>query len=237
MPILEARLTTVRMEAGGGVYLSLDCPGEARPAPGQYMLAVARGELTPAPLGWALFPGGWTGLERSAPGDFLAFSAEQPGWLPGTKLAVRGPLGRGFHIPAGTRRLALAALGAGAARLLPLATLALEDGLEVALFAPTSLPPGLPAALEIFPLSSLPQALEWADHLALDLALQDLPALRPTLGLGAAERLRPTAQVLVETPMPCGGMAECGVCAVPGPRRWLMACFEGPVFDMERLDW
>jgi dihydroorotate dehydrogenase electron transfer subunit len=237
MPILEARLTTVRMEEAGGVYLALDCPSEARPAPGQYLLAVAQGEGSPSPLGQALFPGGWPGLHRSDPHAVLTFSAEQPGWLPGTRLSLRGPLGTGFQLPAGTRRLALAALGPGTPRLLPLATQALESGLEVALFSSARLPPGLPAELEIFPLSSVPQALMWADHMALDLALSDLPVLRRTLGLGPAERFRGTAQVLVETPMPCGGMADCGVCAVPGRKGWRMACLEGPVFDLEQVEW
>jgi len=53
---------------------------------------------------------------------------------------------------------------------------------------------------------------------------------RPGLAGRAGE-----AQVLVVTPMPCGGLAECGVCAFTTRRGWKMACKDGPVFDLSEL--
>jgi NAD(P)H-flavin reductase len=41
--------------------------------------------------------------------------------------------------------------------------------------------------------------------------------------------------VLLRTQMPCGALAECGVCAVRTRGGWKMACKDGPVFDWREL--
>jgi dihydroorotate dehydrogenase electron transfer subunit len=43
------------------------------------------------------------------------------------------------------------------------------------------------------------------------------------------------AQVLVGTPIPCGGIADCGVCAVNTKSSWMLACEDGPVFDLREF--
>ncbi|MBI3152940.1 MAG: hypothetical protein HYZ21_12455, partial [Chloroflexi bacterium] len=43
------------------------------------------------------------------------------------------------------------------------------------------------------------------------------------------------AQVLIRTQMPCGALAECGICAVMVGQQWKMACKDGPVFDWKEL--
>ena len=43
------------------------------------------------------------------------------------------------------------------------------------------------------------------------------------------------AQVLLHTPVPCGGVAECGVCAVTLRSGWALACREGPVFALSEV--
>jgi hypothetical protein len=32
-------------------------------------------------------------------------------------------------------------------------------------------------------------------------------------------------------------MADCGVCGVKGRRGWRLACKDGPVFDLNDLEW
>ena len=121
--------------------------------------------------------------------------------------------------------------------MLPLAHLALGRGAEVALFSDLPLP-ALPAAVEALPLKALTESLAWADFMALDLHLADLGKLRTRLGLGMHERLPCPAQALLITPMPCGGVGDCGVCAVPAARgKWELVCKDGPVFDLNKLDW
>ena len=101
----------------------------------------------------------------------------------------------------------------------------------------------LPAEVEVDSLAAFPGALPWADVIFLDLPANALPGLRQRLGLQAGQRIPCPVQALVLAPMPCTGMADCGVCAVPlrgsrGSRAsWALACKDGPVFDLDVLDW
>jgi dihydroorotate dehydrogenase electron transfer subunit len=156
--------------------------------------------------------------------------------MPGTPLHLRGPLGHGFSLDDTVHRLALAVLKDAISRLMPLAAAALAQDMAVTLYADSPLPL-LPSALEVYPLSALPEAPAWADQLALDLSLPKLPGLRACLGLNLQEHLPCQAQVLILTPMPCGGLADCGACAVPSRRGWKLACKDGPVFDINDLEW
>jgi len=157
-------------------------------------------------------------------------------WEPGTVLSLRKLAGRGFTIPATSQHLLLAALGDGIERLLPLIHQALENRSEVALCTDVWTP-SLPVAVEVHPLSALPGAIEWADALCCELPLEQLAVLRQVLGLDSGDRLIFHAEALIETPMPCGGIADCGVCAVKGRRKWKYSCRDGPVFDLNELDW
>lgn len=222
------RIKEVRLD-GEGVAGWIACPLGAIPSPGQYLLARAPIEVD-APLAVPLFAG------EVFPQGFLALPPLPASWVPGTRLELRGPLGRGFDLPANSRRLALVALGDSVARLSPLVAPALAQGAAIALFTNASLP-ALPAAIESYPLGALPEALSWPDFLAMDIPVEALPGLRTRLGLGVQDPLPCPAQALILTAMPCGGVAECGVCAVPARRGWKMACKDGPVFDLDTLDW
>ncbi len=142
-------------------------------------------------------------------------------------MGVRGPLGRGFTLPAGLTRLALVAAGETATRLLPLLELCPQA--DFALFSDAPLPE-LPVAVEAYPLAEFSAALSWAGFVALDLPLSSLSGWRARLGLAPDVNLPCPAQVLVTAPMPCGGLADCGVCAVPASRGYKLACKDGPVF-------
>ena len=79
--------------------------------------------------------------------------------------------------------------------------------------------------LEVVPPAALSEAAAWADYLARDSdlgSLKDLPGLR-------------CGEALVQTPLPCGGMADCGACVVHLKRGYLLACKDGPVVDLKRL--
>jgi len=182
-------------------------------------------------LGTPLFAAGLDG------DGFLAAPPIPSTWDPGTHLALHGPSGHGLRMPERAFHLALIALGKTPARLLPFATQVLNrPGTTVALFTDASLP-WLPAALEVQSLPNIPEALAWADFLAIDIPLKSLAGLRLLLGLGAGERLPCPGELLIETPMPCGGLADCGACAIPGRRGWKLACKDGPVFDINELEW
>jgi dihydroorotate dehydrogenase electron transfer subunit len=179
-------------------------------------------------LGTPLFLG-----EVQADG-FLAAPPLPLNWQPGTELRLRGPLGNGFSVPNGVQRLALVAWGDSLARLLPLVELPAAREAAVAVFTDAALP-SLPAAVEASPLSALPDALPWADFLAVDISIDSLSELRRSLGLAAGQRLPCAGGALVLSPTPCGGLADCGVCAIPARQGFRLLCKDGPVVDLADL--
>jgi dihydroorotate dehydrogenase electron transfer subunit len=211
---------------GSSIFAVLVLPDVLRPAAGQYLLAFCAelGDLLPAPL----FPG-------SLPSDEMTFAGPLPlNWSAGTRLNVRGPLGHGFHLPPEARRIGLAALGPGAGVLLPLAYTALLAGAEVALYA-SAIPSELPSSVEVLPTEELPEARQWADYIAADLPRELLPSLRKQFGLRPHEYLPGASEALVRVPMPCGGIAECGVCAVQVASGYRLGCKDGPVFPLNQV--
>lgn len=226
MAIGTGILTELRLEPAG-FSGKITCPPALRPAPGQYLAASGPDPNEPLPTN--LFP---SQLEA----DGLRVAAPLPaGWAAGMTLNLRGPLGNGFQMPGTTRRVALAGLDGHSARLMPLAQQALSQQAAVTLYAAQA-PAGLPDEVEVLPLDLLPEALQWADFLALDVSRPALVDLRIRLGLIPFHHPACTIQVLVATAMPCSGLAECGVCAVPGHGGWLLACSDGPVFDFNQIE-
>ncbi len=197
------------------------------PLPGQYVIASPLDAPTALPQ--ALFPAAY------AADTWLAADPLPTTWQPGTHLSLRGPLGHGFHLPPIAHRVALAALDQSFGRLLPLIDLALEQGAAVDLCG-MNLPAHLPSAVEVLPLDALPELAAWADYLALDLALAGLKQLPDRLGLAEGAHPQAKIEVLPRLPMPCGGLGECGICAVPVRKGWLPACTAGPVFDLSDFD-
>jgi hypothetical protein len=133
--------------------------------------------------------------------------------------------------------LALIAFGETAGRLLPLIPIALENNTDIAIFSDAPLPP-LPPIIEIRSIKAIPEAIAWADFLALDIPLENIPILRKTIQLGPHDYLPCPAQVLVSTQMPCAGIADCGVCALPQRKKgYALVCKDGPVFNLNQLQW
>jgi hypothetical protein len=223
----RGRIQEVELDSNNQVQAWIECPPRAIPQPGQYLMACQPGdEATPLPT--ALFM-----VERAASG-FLAAGPLPLNWQPGHELSLRGPFGHGFRLPALARRLALASLSPGASRLLPLLSWAQENNAEAAIFSDAHLP-ALPAFVELSPLGSLPEALNWADFLALDMPPGMLNVLPQRLDLASGQLPACPGQVLITTDMPCSGLAGCGACAVPIRGRWRLACSEGPVFALSDI--
>ena len=204
----------------------IECPPELIPAPGQYLLAHA--PASDSPVADSVF------FSTSSPNGFVAAAPIPNSWTPGASLNLRGPLGHGFTIPTAARKIALIAFDDSPARLQGLIPLALKQGAEVVLLS-DSLARDLPEVVEVQPLQAMPEILHWADFAAIDTARENLNQLREMMGEGNQARARCEAQVLIRTQMPCGALAECGVCAVVVHHQWKMACKDGPVFDWKEL--
>jgi NAD(P)H-flavin reductase len=207
----------------GCLYARIACPEGLVPAPGQYLLASHGSDsILPVPIFHT----------DSAPQGFIGPARE--GWRPGDVFALRGPLGRGFSLPVAARRVALIAFDGPPARLKGLIAPALRQNASVVLLCDASAD-HLPDEVEIQPVSALGEILEWADFAALDVERENLKDLMEKLGERNARSLLRGAQILVHTPMPCGGLADCGVCAVTTRSDWKLACKEGPVFDLGEI--
>jgi len=215
----------------GGIAARIQCDPASIPKPGQYLLAYA--EDANHPLAEPVFSA------RPFADGFLAAPPLPTSWILGTSLHLRGPLGNGFILPGAARRVALVVFGPqqmGAAdspaRVLSLLDLALEQEASLILVCQT-LPDDLPLHVEVQPLSALLDACDWADYIAIEARREYLPELRKTLGKRSQLMAGKKAQILICAPMPCGILAECGVCAVESRRGLLLACRDGPVFDLK----
>jgi dihydroorotate dehydrogenase electron transfer subunit len=203
------------------------CPSELIPAPGQYLLvqnSISHATRPDAPLPAPVFPAG------STPGGFLAAAPLPSVWTPGTHLHLRGPLGHGFSVPPGVRRVALWAFDGSPDSLRPLIPAAL--GQAAALVMISEGPAfDLPEEVEVQPLGAADEVLVWADYLAVAARRASLDAFRERFREHA--KAAPPGEILVGAPLPCGGLADCGVCAVTIRAGWQMACKDGPVFDLK----
>ncbi len=225
---MRVNISPMRNSQGQLLEIYLDsraqilCPPQLIPAPGQYILAHA--PSSGDPLAVPVF------FSDSAPNGFRAAPYLPLSWTPGTQLNLRGPLGHGFTVPAAARKIALIAFDDSPERLRGLIPIAFKQKAEVVLVSNMAAH-DLPEAVEVQPLQALKDIYQWADYAAFDATRENLPRLGKMLGVGN----QPQAQVLVRAPMPCGAIAECGVCSIIIHREWKMICKDGPVFDLDSV--
>ena len=207
-------------------HVRVTCPSNLIPSPGQYVLA---GDASDAPLPVSLFH------TDSAPQGFIAAAPIPDSWNPGAELYLRGPLGHGFDLPLSARKVGLIAVDVSPARLRGLVQPALKQGAAVVLVCKSSVD-NMPDEVEVHPMSALNEIVEWADYLAFDAAREDLNQLKERLGKLKQVAAGKESQILVHTAIPCGGVAECGICAVTLRSSWKLACKDGPVFHWNELE-
>lgn len=207
---------------GGG---RVTCDPDLVPPAGQYISASSHaGE---EPLAVPLF------AAKALPDGFLAAPDLPQAWQPGRELFLRGPIGRGFHLPRTARRVMLAAIDASPGRLMTLANAALAQGAAV-VFVGDLQSVELPDIVEVQPMATLREVVEWADYAAMAWPRAGVKRLLSLLGT-----MKPAAgamaEVLMETSLPCSGVGECGACAVPVRGGWKLACKDGPVLPLSEL--
>jgi dihydroorotate dehydrogenase electron transfer subunit len=179
-------------------------------------------------------------------------------WLagrrPDDRVDVVGVLGNSFEIAPKSTNLLLLAGGIGIAPLVRLAEEAIGAGRNVTLLM------GAATAADLLPSSLLPNSVEyqvatadgsqghhgnvtelvpsyvrWADQIVAcgpeSMYRLLKQALQPHRLAG-----KPTAQVSMERPMPCG-FGVCLGCVVATRRGPVASCVQGPVFDLDDLVW
>jgi hypothetical protein len=207
----------------GCFYARISCPEGLIPGPGQYLLASHfSSPVLPVPIFHT----------DSTPQGFIGPVFED--WKPGDVVALRGPLGRGFSMPVSARKVGMIAFDSPPSRLKGLIPPALRQNASIVLLCDSSID-HLPDVVEVQPVSAMKEIFQWADYIALDVDRANLSALREILQEAGPRAAIPSTQVLVRTSMPCGGLADCGVCAVTTGSDWKLACKEGPVFELGEI--
>ena len=230
----KGRVVELVLEDGGHLA-RITCPPGLIPSPGQYLLVGEADHASDTPLPVPVF------YTDSAAEGFIAAPPVNISWRPGQELQLRGPLGRGFELPVSARKVALVAFDSPPMYLRGLINPALSQDAAVVLVC-DFVTERLPDEVEVQPLAALADVLSWADYMALNAERDNLYKLGERLGWSNQahpEQSRRTAlreaQVLVHTSMPCGGIAECGVCSVNLKSGWKLACKDGPVLDWREL--
>ena len=225
MKTFHARISEL-FSTSEGPGARIECSCALLPAVGQYLLTQAEAVSSVLPV--PLFP-------QAMEGNELVVAPPVPReWYPGMELSLRGPLGHGFHLPPSCRHLLLADLTRHhGQRLLGLAQMR-QQPLETVLLS--DIPPlDLPLQIEVLPLSAMREILAWADFIAVELSLPQRNTLKALAGIQALAEFPTFAEALVDTPLPCAGIARCGVCSVRVNHRWALACKDGPVFRLNAL--
>lgn len=206
--------------------LWVECSPDLIPSPGQYLHAYKPASDAPLPVSLFSIESTPSGFRSAPPASFDC--------APGDVIDLRGPLGHAFQIPPFAKKIALIALDDSIARLYGLISLSLKQNAEIVLVC-NSAQGDLPEVVEIQPLQALTDVLKWADYAAFDVQRENLNRLKEMLKNENQLSPKIEAQILVHAPMPCGGIAECGVCGLTLNREWKMICKEGPVFNFDVL--
>ncbi len=219
--ILETRI------AGSEPILRIPSAPNLKPMPGQYFQVYAPGFDETFAVSLFLIDNHHTYWDLT--GEIPVY------WTPGIRLRWRGPLGRGFDLLPNIRKTAFVPWLDHGLCLLPLVQQALSVQAAVVWYSHL-VPDWLPPTVEVLPIELLPDVLNWAEYLAATCELNHLPELVAALGLKLPFSLNFSLEVLVQTPLVCGGIGECGVCSVKTRGGWKQACKDGPVFDLDQLE-
>jgi hypothetical protein len=202
----------------------LSCSSEDIPQPGQAVMAYKLEDHQP--LRKVLFP-----IQLLKDG-FVADAPPEPSWRIGDILNLWGPLGQGFNPPQVADKWLLASFDNPPQRLFSLIQTGLDRGAAISLCTeqlPTNLSP------QVEWIQDITEALAWANYLALDLPLEAIPSLRTQLGLSPDGKIPAHAQVLIAQPIPCG-FGACYACALKGKHGSFLTCTDGPVFELDQLE-
>ncbi|HWR65660.1 MAG TPA: hypothetical protein VN364_06035 [Bellilinea sp.] len=213
--------------ANSTVQLCVSANPNIHPQAGQYFLTFS--PQMDEPLAVPLFFAGTSNT------DWILSGQISTQWQPGTRLHWRGPLGHGFQLPPASRRVALVDWKTQAYSLPALVSLALAQDANVVWYS-HRLPEWLPPSVEVLPLESLADAWDWADYLAIECDYKDIPQLVAALMTSSSRKPGCITEFLLRTSLTCGGMAECGVCAVRTKTGLKLACKDGPVFNTDQLE-
>lgn len=225
------QLIEVLLEAYKNASARISLPVEAQPKPGQYLL-INHNSHPDETLPYTFFPA--MSLPALEQADELLITGDiPPDWAPGIRLAISSPKGRAIRIPSGTQKLALLAPAGSSARLLPILGEALSQSIAVVLLC-QNIPASLPDQVEVRDFSQVQEIIAWSDFLVIDIPHSDEKDPQEMLASLDISK-RTNGMVLMSGAYPCGALADCGLCSVRAKRKIVLACKDGPAFDIAEL--
>jgi len=250
-----AEVRSLREAAQETWWLEVHAPAIAASAvPGQFLMAGFGLTQVGAPFLPRPFSVGWRDRATGTVGllirEFGAGTRRLARLRDGDQLLLLGPLGRGFHIPAG-RPIVCVGGGVGLAPFLFLAAEARDSAAGVRLLYGERTADRVFAPALIAELTGVEPTVYTEDGsigrhglVLAGIDVSDDPVLLgcgPTPMLNALEKFArergSDLQVSVEEHMGCG-IGTCQGCVVRGvDDSWLKSCTEGPVFDARELAW
>jgi dihydroorotate dehydrogenase electron transfer subunit len=258
--IFDSTIVASEPVMGDSKLITLTVPVElARDArAGHFVNVLCRGEGTFDPLLRRPFSVMRANAERSSVEILVRPFGRGSAWLDsqkiGTVVDVMGLHGNTYTINPGAQNLLLVAGGVGAAPLVMLSEEAIQRGLNVTYLMGSATEEGLLPASQLpdsveyvvatddgsrgyhgFVTDLVPNYARWADQVFTCGPEPMFRALRSSLGphrLGG----KPTVQVSMERSMACG-VGACLGCVVETKRGMSPSCLEGPVYDMDVVQW
>jgi hypothetical protein len=201
--------------------------------PGQYLAASSKSE-NDGQIPHSLF------IESSTENEISIGSPAPPNWNPGHEIVFRGPLGHGFSLPVMLKRLALIGLDDHPGRLMALLNIARNLNVDIAMagdfISDPAIARDIPAHVELTNQGHMDDLFSWADFIALDVPSFRIQELNDILQSTSSKAPWGDVQVLIFTSMPCGAIAECGICAVKTIKGYKLACQDGPVFNLKDIN-
>jgi hypothetical protein len=218
-------------ETFGQLAADITCSGGMAVIPGQYLSINIPDQISTIPD--ICFP-------LRINDQLLQVSPVPNDWRPGQQVEVRGPYGHGFSVPQISKKVCLVCWDRHPNRMMDLLQKIIRDHKEVILVwdafqqAVDSL--SIPEDVEIMGLPNLEDALRWADFVGMDCPVNLLSQVAIHKSTLISGLLTCPIQILVSTQMPCLGIAECGICSITVRKGYKLTCKDGPVFNLDELD-
>ena len=240
---IQSRVVDNRLLWANNQAITVNAPGLARTIrPGQFALARDPSTLDPY-LRRVLLP-------LSIQADQIQFALDKSDPLatraqPQTMLDLLAPIGRAISIDSNARHVLLAIDGANLAPIVFLAQHAIQLGKEVVLVARANgitvqFPPNLlPEEIEYHTRRENepwlnPEWITWADVIFACGTSAAYREMFDTITQAKFRAPRGLAQVWINAAMPCG-IGDCFGCAVDTARGFVLACEDGPFFDLTEI--
>ncbi len=150
---------------------------------------------------------------------------------PGNKIKLYGPLGKGFQRPSGNK-LVCVSLGLNLPILLSAASRYPNPQQKVVLVSNHPIDTSLIIEnVEIRSLTELHELVDWCEDLLVE-GMRDGDNIEKIMQIPSVKGINKQTQILIDSPMPCHGASDCGICKIKIWGQRYAICQDGPVIVM-----